>query len=128
MPTKQVGNISEENSMTGRLQYVTATFRIGYKTANSVPVIGPTIDSPSITLTAANSNSATIFFKDTAVSGATDIRKMYVPLTAGQSFTFTGVPLGNMGYRNVAFGTGNPLYLAANSTPQVAIFGYYKQG
>ena len=112
---------------TGRLQYVSATHRIGYSVANSVPIIGPTIDSPSITITAANSNTATIFFKDVAISGATNIRAQCVPLTAGQSFTFTGVPIGNLGYRNVSFATGNPIYLVTNSTPQVVVFGYYKQ-
>jgi hypothetical protein len=112
---------------TGRLIYVTATHRVGLN-GGAVPVIGPTIDSPSITLTAANSNTATLFFKCCAVSGAVDTRAQCVPLTAGQSFTFTGVPIGSMGYRNVSFATGNPIYLSAVSTPQVAIFGYYKQG
>lgn len=111
---------------TGRLMYVTATNRVGLQ-GGAVPTIGPTIDSPSITLTAANSNTATLFFKDTAISGAVNTRAQCVPLTAGQSFTFTGVPIGNMGYRNVSFGTGNALYLSAVSTPQVAVFGYYKQ-
>jgi hypothetical protein len=112
---------------TGRLKLVQATLRIGYNVANSVPKIGPTIDSPSITLTAANNNSATIFFRETASAGAANLRATAVPLTAGQSFTFTGVPIGKMGYRNVSFGTGNAIYLATNSTPQIAIFSYYVQ-
>jgi hypothetical protein len=112
---------------TGRLIYTSATLRIGLDGA-AVSKICPELDSPSITLTAANRNTASIFFSSTAFSSATNRRSSMVPLTAGQSFTFTGVPIGHLGYRNVAMGTGNPLYLAANSTPQVAIFGYYTQG
>jgi hypothetical protein len=112
---------------TGRLKYVNATKRIGLQGGKSW-VISPDIDSPSVTLTAANRNTATLFFAYAAgEANATSIRATSVPLTAGQSFTFTGVPIGNLGYRNVSFASGNPLYLTAVSTPQMAVFGYYIQ-
>jgi hypothetical protein len=112
---------------TGRLQYKQATLRIGQGGA-MVPIAAPSLDSPSITVTAANRNTATMWFKyfsGAATNNTLVWRREGVPLTAGQSFTFTGVPIGHLGYRNVSFASGNTMYLAANSTPQVAIFGYY---
>ena len=112
---------------TGCLKYCQSTLRIGYATAQNVPVAGPQISSPSITITAPIFNTATIYFFDTAVAGQVGEPKVGVPLTKGQSFTFTGVPIGAMGYRNVSTATGNMIYFAAPATPQLVIFGFYKQ-
>jgi hypothetical protein len=110
----------------GRFYLKMATLRVGTYGAG-VPDISPTIDSPSITVTAANNNSATVFMFTDCTLNATARRRVAIPFTAGQSLSFTGVPIGESGFRNVAFATpSNAVYFAANSTPMVMVLSYYK--
>lgn len=112
----------------GRFVLATATVRVTVRTGGNItPKPFPELDTPSVTVTSAPGNTASIYISDSSsVSSATRREQTMVRLTAGQSFTFTGVPLGQMGYRNFAAGTGQA-YIHAGGTPAIAVFSYYKQ-
>ena len=111
--------------MIGRQKLAMASMRVGVQGAG-VETACPNLESPSITIIASNQNNATIFFGPKAFANGTDRRVNQIPLTAGQAFTFTGTPIGNMGFRNVSIASpGDTLYFGANATPQWAIIATY---
>lgn len=110
----------------GRLQVTQATLRM--LTAASPRSFSDFRESPSVAITAANSNAATIFVgaNRSSLSNINDARRTGIPLTAGQTFTFTGVPIGGAQYQNICFGSGYTYFTAAG-TGNCAIYTYYKQ-
>lgn len=86
------------------------------------------IRTSKLTVTcAAGAGTMYVFMGTSGVSrnGTTRERTM-IPLTKGQSFTFTGVPLANGGYHSISFGTGYS-YIYSSATPQRATFAYYSE-
>ena len=110
----------------GRLVITQATLRIS--TAASPKTFTDFREAQSVAVTASNSNAGTIFLGTTRVgiSNIGDARRRGVPLTAGQTWTFTGTPEQGAQYKNVCFGTGY-LYFTAAATGNCAIFTYYTQ-
>lgn len=122
----------------GCYQVYHATVRTILKTGGIVtPVVFPvaaTTRSPSLTVTCSPGASATIYIafplSATATahySPATATRRenTMIKLTAGQSFTFTGVPVGTA-YRDLVFGSTRS-YIHSSATPARAIISYYGQ-
>lgn len=122
----------------GCYEVAQATVRTILKTGGIVtPVpfpVAATTRSPSLTVTAAGGNTATIYLAfplsatgTTHYSPATATRRenTMIKLTAGQSFTFTGVPVGTA-YRDLVFGSQRS-YVHSSATPAKAIISYYIQ-
>ena len=108
----------------GRLIITQATLRV--PSANTPVTLTTVTESPSLAITAGNSNGATVFVTSTRLTNATDYRRGGIPLTAGQTFTFTGIPVSGAQYRNICFGTGYT-YFNATATPCNVILTYYTQ-
>ena len=79
------------------------------------------LDTHSLTVTSANANAGTVYLFMNATTpagrGVQSREKSMLPLTKGQSFTFTGIPIGNSGYRTFSFGTGIS-YVLGSATSQ----------
>jgi hypothetical protein len=115
--------------MIGRINLAQASMRL-YAANVSYPVTAAaTLDTPSLMITASNNNAATIFILGNGLmaADALSLRKNGIPLTKNQSFSFTGVKLGRLGYRNFVSATGNQLYIACNATPKTVILTYFDE-
>ena len=119
-----------DTASRGSLVPASATIRINTITSGVIDS-KPFPTGTEVTLThtmsvvAANNNAGTIFISPTVGGNATVCRTTKVGLTAGQSFTFTGLPLCVNGYRAWSFGTGLS-YITAAATPNTAICIYSK--
>ena len=86
---------------------------------------------PSVAITASSDNAASIFIYaysnfSAALVSASNLRKSAVPLTAGQTFTFTALQQGSAAIHDIAFGTGYT-YISSAATPMVAVISYLKR-
>lgn len=116
----------------GYLAITQATLTVG--TANygsGFPRIGE-INSPSLTVTAPEINNGTIYIACSAAGFATVPHRavaqretQFIPLTAGQSFTFSGMARGNGADRDIKFGAPYT-YILGSGAGQDAIITYYE--
>lgn len=119
-------------SVFGAFEFTQATVRPnvgtgGSNTPKPFPTNG-TVRTPSLSVTAAAANAGTIYISSSSgVSTATGRERTMIKLSAGQTFTFTGIPIGGPGYRDMVFGSARS-YIHVSATPNnLAICTYYKQ-
>jgi hypothetical protein len=88
---------------------------------------GTFIYTPAYSVTAGNGNNGTIYLGTTGGGANSTVNETTrIPLAAGETFSFTGVAIGNLGPRDFILGTGYT-YIHASATSQRAVLTYYKQ-
>ena len=119
-------------SAFGCFEFTQATVRPnigtgGLNTPKPFPTNG-TVRTPSMSVTAAGGNAGTIYISTLSTASTATLREQtMIKLTAGQTFTFTGIPIGGPGYRDMVFGSARS-YIHVSATPSVrAICTFYKQ-
>ena len=119
-------------AMAGAIKNVQATIRFtaasgGSITGKPFPAGTAPTRAPSLAVTYPKGQAGTLYISTTGGSSTATVRNFtMIPLTAGQTYTFTGVPWGSSGYRDIAFGTGYT-YLHCSATPRTALITYYQQ-
>jgi len=116
----------------GYLVFTQATLTAGTANVGSGFPRSGVVRTPSLSVTACESNAGSIYIYGTPDGAATPPQRavaareqQMIPLTAGQSFQFTGVERGGGAVRDITFGAPYT-WIFGSAAGQGAVITYYK--